>query len=121
MDGFDVEALLAVPALWILLLAGLGMVIGARGHDLRKLTWRQLGKAAVGRPLVDVLDNRGRRVGIDDGYRLPAAIPGRRPQTVSALDLLRRVTARRVGQCAGPVRVGKAGRQLLGPVRRARW
>ena len=120
MDGLHVQRLFAVPALRVLLVlaARLGMVEGARSHDLAELVALQGGQAAVDGPLVYVLDDGGRRVGVDDGDRLAGAVLTR--DSVGALHLLRRFSARGVRESARSVRVGEPGRLLLAPVGRAR-
>ena len=86
---FHVQGFFSVPALRILGRI-LGSSVHARRHDLNELRRVHRRQAAIDRPLIDVLQYRGRGVGIDDGNGLTrAVIPG---NAVSTLDLRGRIT-----------------------------
>src|SRR5882757_11480846 len=83
----DIQRLLAVPALRILPRI-LRTVVHAWRHYLYQLARSHRGQTPILRPLIDILENSGRGVGIDDGDRLATPVISRDP--VSTLDLVRR-------------------------------
>ena len=106
VNGLDVEGLLAVPALRILAIV-LGPAIRAGSDDLAELAGLELRDPALRRPGLDVIDDRRRRVGVDDRDRhVVTSQPGR--DAIGAANLLRRVTAGCEG-CRVTVDVGQRG------------
>ncbi len=119
MHGLDVEGLLAVPVL----LVALGRLGDEAGRpDLAELTALEGGHAVVARVPIDVVDDGGRRVGVDHGDGHAAAVVAvgdGASHTVGGAELLGRVAAHRVG-LHGAVGGGRSGRELLVPEERPR-